>query len=75
MTRDDIIDMAEIAGISGIMEAGLIEYFESFANLVAVATLEECSIVCEELALAQTSPQYSRACMDCFAAIRARGQK
>ena len=35
MTRDDIIWLARQAGLTGLMETGLIDYLERFANTVA----------------------------------------
>jgi len=42
MTREDIISMAREAGLTGLMEGGLVEYFERFAALVAAAEREAC---------------------------------
>jgi hypothetical protein len=42
MNREDIIKMAREAGLSGLMEGGLIDYFERFAALVAAAEREAC---------------------------------
>lgn len=49
MNRDDIIKMAREAGLSGLMEGGLIDYFERFAALVAAAEREACAKVVENL--------------------------
>ena len=43
MTREDIISMAREAGLTGLMEGGLVEYFERFAALVAAAEREACA--------------------------------
>ena len=43
MNREDVIRMAREAGLSGIMEGGLIDYFERFAALVAAAERKACA--------------------------------
>lgn len=45
MNREDVIRMARGAGLSGLMEGGLIDYFERFAALVAAAENEACAEV------------------------------
>ncbi len=76
MTKDDIIRMAREAGMSGLQEGGLLQNFETFANLVAAAEREQCAKVCEsvkpfgpQLALQKATIE------DCAAAIRERGEK
>jgi hypothetical protein len=69
MTREDIIRMAEEAGLEGIEQAGILEHFNRFAALVAAHEREECAKFCDE--------QYVFYGFDhVFAAgIRARGEK
>ena len=89
MTHDEIIDMAEKAGLASgsdeypdiwqtYMYVGKKE-IEAFAKLIAEAEREACAKVCDEL----IAPDIYRdtdvsmwdvTCMDCAAAIRARGQ-
>lgn len=64
MTREDIISMAREAGLTGLMEGGLVEYFERFAALVA-AEREACAQICDA-ADTFTGDSFARA-------IRARG--
>jgi hypothetical protein len=47
MNREDIIKMAREAGLTGLMEDGLVEYFERFAALVAAAEREACAVLVE----------------------------
>ena len=87
MTRDDIIRMAEEAGIKGPAPArqGFKMYanpqrLERFAALVAAAEREACAKVCENMSLEwQDQPNIAQAelatIMDCALAIRARGEK
>ena len=42
MTRDDIIQMAEVAGLTGLESSGILENFERFAALVAAHEREAC---------------------------------
>lgn len=65
MTREDIISMAREAGLTGLMEGGLVEYFERFAALVAAAEREACAQICDA-ADTFTGDSFARA-------IRARG--
>ena len=46
---------------------------EYFAELVAAAEREACAKVCEETTAAWTQHLYNSGCVDCAAAIRARG--
>jgi hypothetical protein len=71
MTRDDIIKMAREAGLTGLMEGGLIDYFERFAALVAAAEREACATLVETL-LAE-NPDLSEVYV--AAEIRARGEQ
>jgi hypothetical protein len=74
MNREDIIKMAREAGLSGMMEGGLIDYFERFAALVAAAEREACAVVCDERAAsAPLGSDEQCEAEDCAAAIRARG--
>jgi hypothetical protein len=72
MNREDIIKMAREAGLSGLMEGGLIDYFERFAALVAAAEREACARVCRDLGRGHG---VAFAEFDCVEAIRARGQE
>jgi hypothetical protein len=63
MNREDIIKMAKKAGLSGMMEGGLIDYFERFAALIAAAEREACAQLAEKPYMRHTLA----------AAIRARG--
>jgi hypothetical protein len=69
MTRDDIIRLARDAGLTGLVEADVIENFERFAALVAEAEREQCALVAES---------YEPTCESCPSgvanAIRARGK-
>jgi hypothetical protein len=69
MTRDEVIRLARDAGLTGLVEADVIENFERFAALVAAAEREACAKRCEEVALLpDAGPIY------CAYAIRARGK-
>lgn len=83
MSREDIIRMAEEAGITNeLIVSGWGEHWmdipvqlERFATLVAAAEREVCARLCEgdaELLRVGTPPQI--ALMEAAAAIRARGQ-
>lgn len=79
MNQDDVIRIALEAGIlragDGWTEPhrwGQTE-IERFAALVAAHEREECANVCEETTAAWTEHVYNKACVDCAAAIRARG--
>lgn len=77
MTRDDIIRMAREAGIgetSGWFNC-VEEELERFASLIAAAEREACAKVCEETTASWTQHIYNEACVDCAAAIRARGKE
>ncbi len=71
MNRDDIIRMAREAGLTGLMEGGLIDYFERFAKLVAAAEREACATLVETLL--GESPELRLAAVYVAAEIRARG--
>jgi hypothetical protein len=78
MTQDEIIEMA--------IQAGVIEGFnsvhpsiEAFAKLVAEREREACAKVCDELPTPDIysdtdQSMWDITCIDCAAAIRARGQ-
>jgi hypothetical protein len=66
MTREEIIRLAREAGLTGLMEGGLIDYFERFAALVAAAERERCAQICEQL---QDWPEGATP-YDCAQAIR-----
>jgi len=75
MTRDDIIKMAREAGLEIVNFTSTIASIERFAELVAAAEREACANVCEETTASWTQHIYNAACVDCAAAIRARGTK
>ena len=79
MNREDIIRMAREAGAMfdhmTWVERDLAPVFERFAALVAAAEREACAEVCEETTAAWTQHLYNSGCVDCAAAIRARGEK
>lgn len=80
MSRDDLIEMARLAGCgwaaNGTKPMLLGEkQLERFAALVAAHEREECARVCEETTFAWTEHTYYSGCMDCAAAIRARGER
>jgi hypothetical protein len=68
MTKDDIIKLAQKAGIpmAWISDSGVLKWtdLERFANLVAAAEREACAKLCEE---------HQFASIGLAAAIRARG--
>jgi hypothetical protein len=68
MNREDVIRMAREAGLTGLMEGGLIDYFERFAKLVAAAEREACAEIC-----AQFWDAHLSGAEWCMHAIRARG--
>ena len=72
MTREDVIRLAQEAGMSRLEQGGILENFERFAALVAEKEREECAKVCEEAMTSWTQHTYNSACNDCAAAIRAR---
>jgi hypothetical protein len=67
MNREDIIRMAREAGLTGLMEGGLIDYFERFAGLVAAAEREACAQLVDHI-LCEGGGTYGDA-------IRARGEE
>ena len=87
MNREDIIRMAREAGVSirsHYDETGSTpQELLRFAALVAAAERDACAKVCDETLaqhyMKQTIPErdealFLAACVDCAAAIRARGQ-
>ena len=85
MTREDIIRMAREAGATNVDAADPqcwvgaiafdVEELSRFAALVAAAEREACAEVCEETTAAWTQHLYNSGCVDCAAAIRARGER
>lgn len=76
MSREDIIRMALEAGMSHFsyfVTTAHVEDLERFAALVAATERETCAKVCEETTASWTQDLYNSGCMDCAAAIRARG--
>ena len=79
MTREEIISMARVAGMTGLDSGGLIENFERFAHLVAAAEREACALVAENEH--RGWPPFCGidggeiVANDTATAIRARGQK
>ena len=84
MTRDDVIRMAREAGMERVIdvhkdgtrtiELPHPDLLKRFAALVAAAEREACAEVCEETTAAWTQHLYNSGCVDCAAAIRARGK-
>ncbi len=85
MNREDIIRMAREAGLEKVVAwnkdftqtvkvAPYVE-LERFAALVAAHEREACAKACEETTAAWTQHLYNEGCVDCAAAIRARGQE
>ena len=82
--EDNIISMAREAGATNVDAADPqcwvgaiafdVEELSRFAALVAAAEREACAEVCEETTAAWTQHLYNSGCVDCAAAIRARGQ-
>ena len=83
MDREDIIRMAREAGLVrtgdkwveparwGVTE---LVHFAALINAAARAEEnEECAKACEETTASWTQDLYNSGCMDCAAAIRARG--
>jgi hypothetical protein len=80
MNREDIIRMAQEAGFKvDWQHADVAEIkakrYEYFAALVAKHEREACAKVCEETTASWTQDLYNSGCMDCAAAIRARGKQ
>ena len=70
MTQDEIIEMANEAGI--IQPRNVIKTLEAFAKLVAQHEREACAKLCEEIATEDGwEGGYAYRCVE---AIRARGQ-
>jgi hypothetical protein len=63
--------VAEAAGFDSVI--GISPFMMRIAELAAAAEREACAKVCEDTTAAWTQPVYNGACMDCAAAIRARG--
>ncbi len=74
MTQEEIIRMAREVGYGWSLTDMHAPALERFAALVA-AEREECARACEETTAAWTQYLYNNACVDCAAAIRARGQE
>lgn len=77
MTRDQVLRMAEKAGIMELTWWSNNGAFERFAALVAAAERKACAEVCEQLA-ERNAPDAHVAWVlgnkECVAAIRARGE-
>jgi len=77
MNTEEIIRMAREVGIEfdprwGTCYTGNVQ-LERFAALVAAAERRACAEACEETTASWTQDLYNSGCMDCAAAIRARG--
>ena len=82
MTRDDIIRMAQEAGLCDSNgedddSVNIARQLQRFAALVAAAEREACAKVCEELKLSRNTvweigTDWEIGTLDCAAAIRAR---
>jgi len=75
MTEEDIIRMAEEAGLEGIEQAGILEHFNRFAALVAAHEREECAKIAETPFSGEQDDITMQAKDRVAAAIRARGEK
>ena len=74
MTREDIIRMAEEAGLEGIEQAGILEHFNRFAALVAAHERER--IIAANAPEIEKVNEYIKGLEDSIATvIRARGEK
>ena len=72
MTRDDVIRMAEEAGIGWASTiGGMPEFLERFAELVVAVERKACAKVCDDI-IAYDEDDPMQTCAD---AIRARGKK
>jgi len=71
MNREDIIKMAREAGLTGLMEGGLVEYFARFAGLAAAAEREACAEICAKFYW----EEHMSGAQHCESAIRARGEE
>jgi hypothetical protein len=69
MTKDEIIDMAEICSVKAKNQD---EFMELFAKLVAQNEREACAKLCEETTASWTQHLYNEGCIDCAKAIRAK---
>jgi hypothetical protein len=74
MTRDDIIRMAQEAGMAGMLTDVVTNFdeLERFAKLVAAAEREACAKVCDDLVLAHPG-RADLTAQQCALAIRERG--
>jgi hypothetical protein len=70
MNRDDIIRMAEEAGIVVTGEA-----VWKLCEIVAAAEREACAKLCKEIEEAWPEYEWKEACRVCASDIRARGEK
>ena len=76
MNRDDILRLyKEANGWSPKGFEKTIYELERFAALVAAAEREACARVCEDKADDLSEGDWDSACINCAAAIRARGEK
>ena len=74
MTQDEIIEMANKAGLFGIYADEAIDSVTRFANLVAAKEREACAQKCEQMD--SISGYYGvRVELSCAEAIRARGEQ
>ena len=75
MISEDIIRLAREASSEHDYDFPNIFALERFAALVAAAEREACAKLCEETTASWTQHLYNAGCVDCAAAIRARGSK
>jgi hypothetical protein len=77
MNREQITKLAQQFGL--MMRDQPMHGVEALAKAAyaagAASEREECAKACEDTTAAWTQPVYNGACMDCAAAIRARGQE
>jgi hypothetical protein len=65
MNREDIIRMAREAGLTGLMEGGLIEYLERFAALVAAAEKARTVVAAFEVSERQIAAEREKCASIC----------
>jgi hypothetical protein len=77
MSDEELIKLARELQFAYYYETGEtvgLDKLRAFADRVAAHEREACAKVCEETTAAWTQHLYNSGCVDCSAAIRARGQ-
>jgi predicted GNAT superfamily acetyltransferase len=59
MTQQDIIDMAEKAGIARVVAEVNIDIMQAFTELIAKAKAEEIAVACEKLPFGDTAQSFA----------------